>query len=191
MDPLPHLQTERLTIRPFAISDLDDICNVLDASREDDPFHKPMTPEARREWLQWMVTMTVTYGAWYPPFGDFAVVRRDGNTFIGAVGFGCDIEPFDSLPYLGGNGQAFYAPEISLYWEIGKAHRRQGYAAEAAQALIDYAFNVMRVKRLFALTHPDNVGSLGVMRKLGMYIERAQGACGILHNPAIGGHSNG
>ena len=77
----------------------------------------------------------------------------------------------------------FQTPEISLHWEIGKVYRRQGYASEAAQALVDHAFKVMRVKRLFALTDPDNEGSLGVMRRLGMYIERAQGACGILLNP--------
>ena len=46
MNPVPHLQTERLTIRPFTMSDLSDICNVIDASREDEPFHKPMTRDA-------------------------------------------------------------------------------------------------------------------------------------------------
>ena len=86
------------------------------------------------------------------------------------------------MPCLGGDEHALRTPEISLYWEIGKPYRRQGYASEAARALADYAFKVLRVRRLFALTHPDNLGSLGVMRKLGMFIERARGACGILEN---------
>lgn len=186
MIQVPVLQTERLILRPFTMADLDDLHRVLDGSRDGDPFNQPMDLEARRAYLQWMVALTGPFGGWYPPYGDRAVVLRDGDTLIGTVGYVAELEPFGSLPYLGGDARALCTPEISLYWDIGKAYRRQGYASEAAQALVDYAFKVLRVKRLFALTHPDNLGSLGVMRRLGMTIERAQGACGILENKPAG-----
>ena len=48
---------------------------------------------------------------------------------------------------------------------------RHGYASEAAQALIDYAFQELRLKRIVATTSYDNIGSMGVMRKLGMRVE--------------------
>ena len=64
------------------------------------------------------------------------------------------------------------APEVGLYYNIAVRHRRQGYATEAAQLLVDYAFTVMRLKRIVATTAYDNTASMGVMRCLGMRIGR-------------------
>lgn len=44
---------------------------------------------------------------------------------------------------------------------------RQGYAVEAANAVIDYAFNVLRAEGLFAGHNPNNVASKKVLAKLG------------------------
>lgn len=44
---------------------------------------------------------------------------------------------------------------------------RQGYAAEAARSVIDYAFSVMEVKGLFAGHNPNNTASAKVLSKLG------------------------
>jgi RimJ/RimL family protein N-acetyltransferase len=41
-----------------------------------------------------------------------------------------------------------------------------------AQAMIDFAFQRLRAKRLIATAEYDNAASLGVMRKLGMRGER-------------------
>ena len=62
--------------------------------------------------------------------------------------------------------------EMGLFWAIDLEHQRHGYAAEAAQALIDFAFQQLRVKRLIATTEHDNAASIGVMRKLGMRVEK-------------------
>jgi RimJ/RimL family protein N-acetyltransferase len=51
-------------------------------------------------------------------------------------------------------------------------HRRRGYATEAGQALVDYAFRSLNLRRIVATTDFDNEGSIGVMRRLGMTIER-------------------
>jgi len=61
---------------------------------------------------------------------------------------------------------------MGLFWAIDPEHQRHGYAAEAAQALIDFAFQQLRVKRLIATTEHDNAASIGVMRKLGMRVEK-------------------
>lgn len=182
---IPILQTRRLIIRPLAAGDVDEMVRVMDGLQPGDP-----AGQKRRDWLNWMADAAEHTAAFrLPQYVDRAVTLRDSGALIGAVGFVAELEPFESLPYLGGRQDALCTPEISLYWEIGPAYRRQGYATEAALALVDYAFNTARVKRLFALTDPDNLASLGVMRKLGMYIERAQGACGILHNPLAGGNA--
>jgi ribosomal-protein-alanine N-acetyltransferase len=80
---------------------------------------------------------------------------------------------------------------VGLFWSVLPEHRGQGYAAEAAQALIDYACQVMEVARLVASADYSNAASLRVMEKLGMRIERNAfeeppylQAIGVLENPA-------
>lgn len=48
----------------------------------------------------------------------------------------------------------------------------QGYATEAARATIDYGRNVLGLKRIVAITAPDNTGSQNVLRKIGLRHER-------------------
>ena len=62
--------------------------------------------------------------------------------------------------------------EVGLYWSVVPEQQRRGYATEAASALVDYAFETLRLARILATTDYDNSASIGVMRKLGMRIER-------------------
>ena len=54
---------------------------------------------------------------------------------------------------------------------ISRLHQRQGYATEAARAMIDYAFRELHLRRMVATTTRDNAASIGVMRNVGMRIE--------------------
>ena len=47
----------------------------------------------------------------------------------------------------------------------------QGYATEAAQALVGFGFAAVGLHRIYALCHPDNTGSQRVMEKVGMRFE--------------------
>ena len=60
---------------------------------------------------------------------------------------------------------------MGLYWEIASDHRRQGFASEAGQALLDHGFEHLRLRQIVRMTRYDNAASIGVMRKLGMRIE--------------------
>ncbi|MDQ2961940.1 MAG: GNAT family N-acetyltransferase [Pseudomonadota bacterium] len=44
----------------------------------------------------------------------------------------------------------------------------QGYATEGAQALVRYGFDVLGLRRILGLTHPDNVASQRVLQKAGL-----------------------
>lgn len=48
----------------------------------------------------------------------------------------------------------------------------QGYATEAARATIDYGRTVLGLKRIVAITAPDNAGSQNVLRKIGLRHEK-------------------
>lgn len=57
-------------------------------------------------------------------------------------------------------------------WELGYAlHRgfqRQGYATEAARALLDYAFSQLGARRITAMCSDRNTASRGLLERLGM-----------------------
>jgi RimJ/RimL family protein N-acetyltransferase len=53
-------------------------------------------------------------------------------------------------------------------WALAAGYRGQGYATEAASALLDYGFNVLGLHRIHADTKSDNVPSLRLMERLGM-----------------------
>jgi RimJ/RimL family protein N-acetyltransferase len=110
-----------------------------------------------------------------PPYGDRAVALKSSGEFVGSVGLVPSYGPFDRLPSFGGNrGAGLFRPEMGLFWATRTAHLRQGYASEAARALIDYAFSSLNLARIVATTEYDNVASQAVMRSLGMSVE---------HNP--------
>ena len=101
-----------------------------------------------------------------------AVVSRENGTLIGMCGVVPYVADFHVFPTYGGRREGLNHAEVGLMWAISPEHQRQGYATEAAQLLIDYAFNVMRLNRIIATTGYDNAVSQGVMRKVGMRLEK-------------------
>jgi RimJ/RimL family protein N-acetyltransferase len=171
---MPQLDTERLLIRPFLPGDLEAVHRILDVELGDGNFgtEGAMTITARKEWLEWSVRNYSQLAALYqPPYGDRAIVLKADDGLVGAVGFVPSFGPFGQLPTLGGRSSR-NTPEFGLYYAISPIHQRQGYAFEAVRAMIDYAFTTLNLKRVVATTTFDNLASIGVMRRLGMRIER-------------------
>ena len=62
-------------------------------------------------------------------------------------------------------------PEPEVGWSVLKQHQRQGYAFEAAQAVLRYARG-LGWQTLISLINKDNFASKGVAEKLGAHYER-------------------
>jgi ribosomal-protein-alanine N-acetyltransferase len=170
------LETPRLIIRAFQPDDLHAVHRILDLTFGDGS--KIADEEAlneRRSWLEWSrLSAEWLPRMFQPPYGDRAVVLKSSNAVIGAVGLVPCFDVFEQIPGLsrGETPSAYRVAEMGLFWAIDPDHQRQGYGAEAAQALIDFAFQQLRVKRLIATTEYDNAASISVMRKLGMTIAK-------------------
>jgi RimJ/RimL family protein N-acetyltransferase len=175
---MPPLETGRLLIRPFTIGDLDAIRQILDVELSDADFGSEgaQTRDERREWLEWSIlNYTALARLYQPPYGDRAVVLKQSGQLIGAIGYVPCYAPFEQLPGFGCADPAperLNTPEIGLFYALSLAHQRQGYAAEATLAMIGYAFTQLGLKRIVATTTYGNEASMGVMRKVGMRIER-------------------
>ena len=62
-------------------------------------------------------------------------------------------------------------PQVMMTWELGyifnPSYHRKGYASEAAQALVEYAFKNCKVHRIMARCDPENPASWKVLEKIG------------------------
>lgn len=173
---MPVLQTERLVIRPFTLDDLATYEKINSAVGWTD---ETMTAEAnlqkRRDWLEWTRRNYEQLARLHqPPFGDRAIVSKADNRLIGGCGLVPLLMPFGQLPTFGGRPDSLYSAEIGLFWILDPTRQGQGYATEAAEALVGYAFDDLRLHRVLATTEETNVASTAVMQRLGMTIE---------HNP--------
>ncbi len=178
---MPILETTRLIIRPFLAEELSATHQLFDVDLADaDLGVEPIESLAdRARWLQWVSLNPMQLAILHqPPYGDRAIVLRSSKQIIGSCGFVPCLAPFAQIPYFN-NGDScdritHSTPEFGLFYAISPSFRRQGYASEAAQAMLDYAFAGLNLKRVVAQTSYDNQGSMGVMRRIGMRLE---------HNP--------
>ena len=69
---------------------------------------------------------------------------------------------------------------LKLTWEgrcaevgfnLEPAHWGNGYAVEAAGAVVDYLFDTLKVTRAFATSHPENIASAMVLERTGFVYE--------------------
>lgn len=58
--------------------------------------------------------------------------------------------------------------EIEVGYALAKEFWRQGYAAEAAEAFLEYGFEKLNLEKIVAVAHPENRASQRVMKKIGM-----------------------
>lgn len=168
---LDILTTDRLTIRPFRGEDLAAIHRILNAA-----FGANDSEADMRAWLDWSILSARWFPLMHqPPYGDRAITLRETDEVIGAVGYVPLLMPFDQIPELARPGScdlATMSAEVGLFWAIDPPLQRRGYATEAARAMIDYAFDELRVWRIVAATQYTNHASQAVMLKAGMTLTR-------------------
>lgn len=87
--------------------------------------------------------------------GRWAVVLKENNEFIGW----CGLKYFTEMI---NNHIHFY----DLGYRFMKKHWGKGYATEAAKACIDYGFDKMNLKEMYAMTDSRNLNSNKVLQKL-------------------------
>jgi len=172
---IARLETDRLIIRPLVIDDLDS-CHQLfvDVGATIDPTAgREESLERRRSWLEWTIgSYEQLARLLQPPYGERLVALKDSGRFVGLVGLVPLLKPFAQLAYFGRLEAPTFSAEVGLFWAITPTLQRQGFATEAARALVNYAFETLRLGRIIANTEYDNLASIGVMRRLGMHIER-------------------
>jgi RimJ/RimL family protein N-acetyltransferase len=155
---IPVLETARLRLRGFQDRDLDAyaaLCADPDVMR----YIGDGAPQDRERAAAAMASFT---GGWAERgFDLWCVTRPDEDRCLGFAG----LRVPDFLPEI--------LPAIEIGWRLARSEWGKGYATESAVAARDFAFARVGVERLVSIAHPENHASTGVMRKLGMTLERA------------------
>ncbi len=141
------IETSRIQIRNFTLGDAYDLYEILGDKETMKSCEPPYDFEKTKAFLH---SFCIDRG------GALATVDKQSRKMIG---------------YLLFNELSEDVYEIG--WIFHKQYLRKGYAYEASQKLIDYAFRELHVHKIFAETI-DSVKSVGLMKKLGMHLEGIQ-----------------
>jgi ribosomal-protein-alanine N-acetyltransferase len=113
-----------------------------------------LTYEETREELAWIID--VYYGQY--GYGLWATIYKETGAFIGR----CGLIPWTIDQRL----------EVEVAYLLDKAYWGQGLATEAAQAIVQYAFEQLQLSRLICLFDPEHQASRNVAEKMGMTLEK-------------------
>ncbi len=139
------LQTERLTLRGWALTDFEVFAEFL----TDEELSKYRGGAIDRIGASNFMSMVV--GQWaLRGYGGFAIEERALNRVIGMTGLW---HPYDF-------------PEPELYWSVFQGFHGKGYATEAAAAVRDWAIGIKSIS-IMSFVSPDNKPSIRVAERLG------------------------
>ncbi len=151
---LPVLETARLRLRPRTLDDLEDCFRMdrepgalrwIDWPRETGGWHDEA---AHRELIR-----SRTLHPYPPGLGYWALARKERpGEFLGWVLL---------IP------ERMTGPRIEIGWRIRSAARGNGYATEAAEALVRHGFETAGAEVIVADMYRENAASMAVARKLG------------------------
>lgn len=153
---IPVLETERLRLRAFRLSDFEDYAAMCWDPEVARYLLTRLTREQAWRHLAFLVGHWVLRG-----YGMWAVEEKETGAFVGRIGF-ADPEGW---------------PGCELGWALVRRFWGGGYATEGARAALAYGFTVLRKDRVISLIHPENQASIRVAERLG---ERLEGRAEIL-----------
>lgn len=151
---LPELETARLALRRLDFDDAPFLVGLLNqpsflANIGDRGVRN--VEDAHRYLREGPMAMYEKFG-----FGLWHVARRSGGESIGM----CGLLRRDILP------------DVDVGYALLPEFWGQGYAFEAADAVLKHAASKFRLERVIAVVSEGNQGSIRVLEKLGMSFER-------------------
>ncbi len=145
----PRMETQRLILRPLALSDAPNYFSYLFGDPEIARFMLWQPHKSLDESVQSIQTVLRRYEA-----GEscrWAIARKEEDALMGIAEL-----------------LRFEGDTCSFAYMVGQPFQGQGYATEALTAVFDYAFRVLPVQTIRADHFAANPASGAVMRKLGM-----------------------
>jgi [ribosomal protein S5]-alanine N-acetyltransferase len=147
---IPNLKTDRLLLRPYDISDVPRLIELLKDKEISDTSPTIPYPYGEREAVEWIVGQFIYTNS--GRFLTYAVVSKKTDELIGSISL--TINPEEKNAEIG-------------FW-MGKAFWKKGYCTEAAKSIMDYVFETRDINKIYGECMSDNQASSGVLKNLGM-----------------------
>ncbi len=145
------LETERLFLRPLKDADADAIYRMRS---DKDVMRYIREPQNRAETENWIRLVSSRWET--EKLGFCGVFEKWKETFLGWCGVWRLTE----------------TNELEIGYAIAKQFWNRGYATEAAEVFLRYAFENIKPDKITAVAEPENTASRRVMEKLGMNFVR-------------------
>lgn len=145
------MRTERLLLRQWRDDDLEPFAELNADPEVMRYFPAPLTRE-QSDALAGRERERIARDGW----GLWAVEVVDGPPFVGFVGL--------ARPRF----EAHFTPAVEIGWRLARGHWGNGYATEAARAVLAFGFDELRLAEIVSFTSVANVPSQRVMERLGM-----------------------
>jgi RimJ/RimL family protein N-acetyltransferase len=144
----PQIETERLLLRTYKPDEMEkvyELCSDKDVTRHFPPYFKIEKKEV-------LASLPARLQRWRTQgFGQFGVFDKANENLIGYCGF----------QYLD------QTEAVEIYYGFFKKYWGKGFATEAARAALQFGFEQVKLSEIAAVTHPDNIESQNVLRKIG------------------------
>ena len=145
------IKTERLILREWEDSDFAPFAELNADVRVCEFLPKILTKDESDDLVK-----KVRYHFEAHGYGLYALEEISTGRFIGFTGL--------MIP----DFEAHFIPAVEIGWRLDHKYWGHGYATEAAQAALEYAFNTLNLKEVVSFTVPKNIRSRRVMEKIGM-----------------------
>lgn len=147
------ITTDRLVLRLFEKSDAAEVtmlCNNYNIYKDTLYLPYPYTIDCALSWIEPHLENFEANKSY-----EFAITDKETGRLFGAIALS--------------NNQKFHHGEIA-YW-VGEEYWDNGYATEAAKAILEFAFTKKDYHKIFARFFRSNQASGRVLEKLGMVKE--------------------
>ena len=161
------IATERLILRQWKESDLFPFYR-LNSDPEVMKFFPALLSREESDEFASEIRLRIEENGW----GLWAVEERKSKKFIGFVGLN---QPIIELPF---------SPCIEVGWRLAKEYWGKGYATEAGEKALEYAFVILAVNEVVSFTAAINSRSESVMQRLGLANSHSN-----FNHPAVPPHS--
>ncbi len=149
---MPQIATKRLYMRPYRKSE-HHLMHALIADPRVTFWRKhPISVEETRAIFEKKLGLQEQGLGWWAVFLNDQVGPDGAPVFVGQV----ILQPLER------------SDEIEIGWHFVPEFWGNGYASEAARALLVHAFAQMELERVVALSLPENDRSIGVIHRLGL-----------------------
>lgn len=143
------IETERLILREYRQTDFEKLYEILSDQETMKYYIKPYDEIGTQRWIDWCINSYKDN-----KFGLWAIELKDENVFIGDCGISLQNIDNEILPEVG--------------YHINKKYWRNGYAKEAAKAVLEWGFQNTSYNEFYSYMNYQNIGSYKTAESIGM-----------------------